>query len=132
MSETKKTRHKISTPTLRHAVILLALLFVIVYLVAVVATASDFFSRSADANALLALVGDLSAADREAERHFDALSAIASRFAEADTKAEVDAIIREYIGSDDFGDLRYYAEGATYAPDGSEVMSSILSKNAWA
>ena len=123
MSEQKKTR-RISTPNLRHIAILLALLFVIVYLVAVVATASDFFSQSAGANALLAIEEDLAAADREAERHFAALSAIADRFAEADTKAEVDAIIKEYIGSDEFGDLRYYAGSTTYAPDGSEVASS--------
>ena len=124
MSERKK-RLSCNGASLRHMAILLILLFVIVYLVAVVATASDFFSRSADANALLALEGDLAAADREAERHFAALGAIASRFAEADTKDEVDAIIKEYIGSDEFGDLRYYAEGKTYAPDGSEVVSSI-------
>ena len=125
MSEKKKRSRRISTPTLRQAVILLVLLFVIVYLVAVVATASDFFARSADANALLEMEKDLTAADREAERHFASLGAIATRFAEVDTKAEVDAIIREYIGSDDFGDLRYYAGGTTYAPDGSEVVTSI-------
>jgi EAL domain-containing protein (putative c-di-GMP-specific phosphodiesterase class I) len=125
VSEKKKKWLPINGASLRHMAILLALLFVIVYLVAVVATASDFFSRSADANALLALEGDLAAADREAERHFAALGAIASQFAEADTKAEVDAIIKDYIGSDAFGDLRYYAEGKTYAPDGSEVANSL-------
>ncbi len=125
MSEKKKKRLPVNGASLRHVAILLALLFVIVYLVAVVATASDFFSRSADANALLALEGDLAAADLEAERHFASLGAIASQFAEADTKAEVDAIIKDYIGSDEFGDLRYYAEGKTYAPDGSEVANSL-------
>ena len=125
MSEGKKRKLTVSTPTLRHAALLMALLFVIVYLIAVVATASDFFARSADANALLEMEKDLSAADLEAERHFAALGEIAERFAEAETKAEVDGIIREYIGSDQFGDLRYYAGGATYAPDGSEVLSSI-------
>ena len=118
MRERKKQMGK---PNLRQAAILLVLLFVIVYLVAVVATASDFFVRSADANALLTLEDDLTAADREAERHFAALDAIADRFAEAETKAEVDAIIHDYIGSDEFGDLRYYAGGITYAPDGSPV-----------
>lgn len=125
MSEEKKGRPSIGASSLRHVAILLILLFVIVYLVAVVASASDFFSHSADEGALLSLEGDLAAADREAERHFEALGAIAAQLAEADTKAEVDAVVKEYIGSEAFGDLRYYVGGSTYAPDGSLVLSTV-------
>lgn len=120
MSDTKK-RRTISTLHLRHTAILLILLFVIVYLLAVVATASDFFLQSADANALLALGGDLAAADNEAEKHFSRLGEIAGRLTAATTEAEVRDIVKDYIGSDHFGDLRYYAGDITYAPNGAVV-----------
>ena len=120
MSDTKK-RRAVSAATLRHVTILLILLFVIVYLLAVVATATDFFSQSVDANALLSLEDDLTKADAEAEKHFARLGEIADRLALATTKEEAADIVREYIGSDHFGDLRYYANGVTYAPDGLEA-----------
>ena len=131
MSDTKK-RRSINTPTLRHVTILLILLFVIVYLLAVVATASDFFLQSAEANSLLALDSDLTAADREAERHFARLGEIAGRLAVVKTADEANAIVRDYIGSDHFGDLRYYAGGNAYDPNGAPVTNATPALDALA
>lgn len=107
---------------IKRVMVLLLLLFLVVYFISVLVNASDFFAESATANALLAIEEDAASADKLARVHFQNLEEIATRLATADTKEEVDAIVKEYIGSEHFGDLRYYVGEQGYSPDGAEVL----------
>ena len=122
MAATKsKASKKLMFGNIRRAALLMCLLFLIAYIVTVVSNAKTFFEESADTNALQTLKSDLAAADSEMQVHYDNLEEIAFLLASATTKDAVDAIMKTYIGSDPFGDLRYYVGEDTFAPDGSPV-----------
>ena len=112
---------KLQRSTLRRIVLLLLLLFLSVYLVSVVYTSTDFFNESADSNAFLRLADDLGEADALIGEHYANLQAIADRLAPLETKNEIDDVMSGYIGSEHFGDLRYYVDGSAYSCDGSLV-----------
>ncbi|MBO7762376.1 MAG: EAL domain-containing protein [Clostridia bacterium] len=120
-SKSSKSSEKLISGNIRRAALMMCLLFLIAYIVTVVTNAADFFEESADTNALRALKDDLAAANTEMDQHYQNLEEIALHLAAATTKEEVDAVLKEYIGSDPFGDLRYYVGTHTYAPDGSLV-----------
>lgn len=107
--------------TLRRIVLLLLLLFLLVYLVSVVYTSTDFFHESAGSNAFLRLSDDLNEADALIAEHYANLQAVADRLEPLKTKAEIDSVMGGYIGSETFGDLRYYVGGSSYACDGTLV-----------
>lgn len=132
MAEKSNISKKQMASNIRRVALLMCLLFVIAYIVTVVTNANDFFDESADTNAQRALKDDLAAVGAELGVHFDRLEAIAAQLAVLDEKSEFDVVLGAYIGSDDFGDLRYYVGTETYAPDGSLVNEDLPSLSALA
>lgn len=112
---------KLQRSTMRRIVLLLLLLFLLVYLVSVIYTSTDFFYESAGSNAFLRLSDDLNEADALIGEHYANLQAVADRLALLESKAEIDSVMGSYIGSEIFGDLRYYVGGSAYTCDGSLV-----------
>jgi GGDEF domain-containing protein len=56
-----------------------------------------------------------------AEIHFEWLYELVDQMKFAQSKEHVDEVIMSYIGSAQFGDLRYYSQGKAYSPMGDEV-----------
>ena len=105
------------------ATLLLMLVFLVVYMITVVMGSSSFFRESAEKNALLCFEEDIERAQALAGAHFDNLYEIANKVKDLGSREEVEAVIESYIGSDLFGDLRYYCDGVAYAPNGLPVAS---------
>lgn len=97
------------------AAFLLCTLFLIVYLVTVVSGSSDFFEDSAQKNAQLYFEGDIKEAEALADAHYKNLYEIVDKVKNLGTRAEVEAVIESYVGSEQFGDLRYYSGGVSYS-----------------
>lgn len=110
---------------LRRIVLLMLLLFLVVYLASVVYTAKDFFAESAQSNAFLRLSDDLEETDALVGAHYANLQTLADRIENLTTKAEVDGVLSEYIGSPIFGDLRYYVGTQAYTGDGALVTDEV-------
>lgn len=96
-------------------------LFLIVYLVSVVTSSTDFYNGSAERSASLYFEEDMERANALARGHFDNLYEIVDKVENADSQDAVLSIIKEYIGANQFGDLRYYSRGRIYAPNGAPI-----------
>lgn len=103
------------------ALVLLAV-FLIVYLVTVLSGSSSFFKESSEKNALLYFEEDINRAESLAELHYANLYEIVDKVKYAKSRESVEAIIESYIGSEHFGDLRYYSQGKAYAASGIPVV----------
>ncbi len=112
-------------PIVGRIAFLIAIMFLAVYLITVLTASDAFFDDSSKKNALLSFNEDIEKAQNLSYEHYQNLYAIAERLQYASSKSEVETIIQSYIGSDDFGDLRYYSQGVAYAPDGSAVSSEM-------
>jgi hypothetical protein len=78
---------------LRRVVILLLLLFLCVYMVSLILTASDFFLESAQSNALNRLDTDLEETGRLIDQHYINLQRVADKMASSTNKEEARAIM---------------------------------------
>lgn len=110
---------------LRRVVILLLLLFLCVYMVSLILTASDFFLESAQSNALNRLDTDLEETGRLIDQHYINLQRVADKMASVTNQEEAEAIMDTYIGSTEFGNLRFYVGTKAYAANGVEVEDEV-------
>ena len=110
------------------ASILTVLVFLFVYLITVLSGSSEFYTQSAEKNAKIYLEEDILHANDLADRHFENLHEIVDRVKNAGSRAEVEAIIESYIGSDKFGDLRYYSGGNAYSANGLHIVEETSGK----
>ena len=110
------------------ASLLLVTVFLFFYLISVVAGSQDFFDDSAEKNATLCFEEDIDRANALVEEHYENLYEIVDRLEYAKSKSEVEAIVESYIGSDSFGDLRYYSQGKSYAANGALVVEEMSGK----
>lgn len=104
------------------AILLLLIIFLVVYMVTVLLGSSSFFTESAEKNAILCFEEDINRANALADAHFDNLYEIAEKAKTKESRAEVEELIASYIGSEQFGDLRYYLGNEAYAANGMLVV----------
>ncbi len=103
------------------ALLVLMALLLIVYLITILSGSSDFFDDSAEKNAKLYFEEDLSRAEALAEVHYKNLRAVAEKLNYSESHGAVSTVLRTYIGSEIFGDLRFFADGKCYDVYGSEL-----------
>ena len=116
--------HSNDTPRAFSAIkiaVIMALLILITYFASIVGGFTPFFKLSAETNAIKDLKNDSEVANDLFSVHFDDLYEVAGKIAFAESKKAVDDILGEYIGCDQFGDLRYFAGGLEFAPNGLPV-----------
>ena len=105
--------------------LLLMAVFLVVYLITIVAGSSDFFNESAEKNAVLYFDEDIDRATELAQHHYQNLYKITDRLEYAKSSEDVESIVASYIGSELFGDLRYYSQGKSYAANGVLVEEEL-------
>ena len=117
----KKEKRRLSSG-IGIAALVLIVIFLVVYMATVLFGSSSFFTESAEKNALIYFEEDTDRANTLADTHFDNLYDIAETVKTKATRAEVEELIASYIGSEQFGDLRYYLDGKAYAANGALVV----------
>ena len=105
----------------------MAIFLLLAYFVSLMSGFGPFFELSAKANAVRDLKTDIDKAAVLLNRHYENLYEIAERTVYAESKEEVDGILEEYIGSESFGDLRYFARGKEFSPNGLEITQNEAS-----
>ena len=118
--ENSKSHPKYASLFVRAFMLLIALVLV-VYFVSVLINSTDFFDESAEKNARIYFEEDIERAEALAAAHYENLYEIVEELKYAIDKAEVEAVVASYIGSEQFGDLRYYSQGVAYAANGVVV-----------
>ena len=107
------------------AALALMTVFLVVYFITVVSGSSAFVGDSAQKSALSYFEEDINRAETLVNAHYDNLYEIVEKVRYAETRAEVEAVIESYIGSDKFGDLRYYSQKKAYAANGALVTEEL-------
>jgi diguanylate cyclase (GGDEF)-like protein len=101
---------------------ILLLLIITVYMLSVIAGSTEFFKESAEKNAILGFEEDIDRANTLADEHYNNLYNVADAVRNLDSRDAVEETIEGYIGSELFGDLRYYRDGEAYAANGAVVV----------
>ena len=99
----------------------IAIIVLVVYLITILSNSRDYFRDSAEKNALFSFDKDVITVEGLADEHYDNLYAIADRLQYATSRTEVNNIMETYVGSEQFGDLRYYSQGQSYSVYGAEI-----------
>ncbi len=97
------------------------LMFLAVYMLTVLSGSGAFFDDAARRSALLAFNTDREQAEEIADLHYNNLYEVAARLEYLDTADGVRDVMESYIGSPQFGDLRYYSQGKAYDVNGNLV-----------
>ena len=101
--------------------LIISTIVLVIYLFTIVMSSEAYFRESAEKNALLSFESDVAFATGLADVHYNNLYEIAAKVEYAQSPGEVEDIIASYIGSAQFGDLRYYSQGQAYSADGVPV-----------
>ena len=102
--------------------LVLMAVFLAIYMITIVSGSSDFFDDSAQRNAILTFEEDVERAEMVANQHYENLYEIVDRLVYAKSPELVEDILESYIGSEQFGNLRYYSQGVSYDVYGAEVV----------
>ncbi len=101
--------------------VIIAILFLVSYLITMLQESKTFFRDSSARSALAEFEESVEDAEDLAQEHYDNLYAIADEVKYAQTREEVIAELKSHIGSDDFGSLRFYSQGKGYDAKGALV-----------
>ena len=131
--------HSNDTPRAFSAIkiaVIMALLILITYFASIVGGFTPFFKLSAETNAIKDLKNDSEFANNLFSTHYDDLYEVANKIAFASTKEAVDDVLGEYIGCEQFGDLRYFAGNVEYDSNGllvedqeNELILALVERN---
>jgi len=124
----EKKQNKNIMANLGKATLLLVALFLFIYFIAILSGSSDFFSESAEKNSLLYFEQSLEDTDGLVRVHYENLYKIADRLKYAKSKQQVEETVESYIGSEEFGDLRYYSQGNSYSATSRPVFNEASGK----
>ncbi len=113
-----KRNSRVST-VIGRACFIIAVLFLLVYLLTVFVSAGNFFDDAAEDSARQLFDIELTNTQHLAEAHYDNLYKIVEKVQNAVSHEAVSAEVSRYIGSELFGTLRFYANNSTYSADGS-------------
>ncbi len=124
MSETenKKSILKKLAPIAGRIAFLLAIMFLIVYMITVLTSSGDFYKGSAERSALLNFEKELQKAEELADVHYQNLYEITEKLTGAESTDKIKDVLMGYWGSDRFGSLRYFCGGVLYDIGGAPVL----------
>ena len=103
------------------AALIIAIVVLLVYLITVLFSSREYFSDSAEQNAMSSFGTDINKVNDLADEHYENLYDLADKLQYAASRSEVNDIMSSYVGSEQFGDLRYYSQGKSYSVFGAEI-----------
>ncbi len=101
--------------------LVIAVLFLVVYVVDLLTRSNAFFNETAERSALVHIEKTRQKAEEQAQVHYNNLYEIADKLENADSHTAVVDVMRSYIGSEQFGNLRFYSRGVSHTPEGNVV-----------
>lgn len=105
--------------------ILMIMLLLVIYFASLVFGYTPFSKSEAVNNSLCEIRNDAESADLLFEQHYQNLYEIADELRVMNSKKEIDKELRTYIGSEQFGDLRYFNDGVEYDVYGTVVETEV-------
>ena len=123
----QKNHGKNAVRLILRAIVVISVLLLLLYFISLLSGFQPFFSTTADSKALVELEDDCHSVDLLMKEHFDTLADIAQQLSFATSKEQVDSIMISHIGSQEFGDLRYFCQGVEYSTAGLMIREDLNS-----
>ena len=105
--------------------IIIAVLFLTFYLITILTKSSEFYMDSATKNAKISFDKDMVKISALVDEHYENLYEVVDLVRHARTTDEVIEIMTSYIGSEQFGELRYYCKGVAYSTTGAIIDDEV-------
>lgn len=103
----------------------LMLIFLAIYFVSIISGYSPFYNNSAEKNALVSIDEDVLKIDDLVEHRYEDLELIKEELLDKTSHEAISSVLRTYIGSEQFGDLRFFSDGKIYDVNGLEVTGEV-------
>ena len=108
---------------LSRILIWLFIIILMMYFVSVITGYSPFYDSSAEKNALVAINKDNVNIEALIEERYQDLKEIDEKLTDTSSHNAIVDVLKNYIGSEQFGDLRFFSGGKIYDSNGLEVTS---------
>ena len=107
--------------------LLLALMavFIAFYFISIISGFKPFYNNAAARNALVDVYKDAEIADNLIQQRYQDLYDVKANLVDTSSRDAISAVLKEYIGSSQFGDLRFVSKGKIYDVNGAEVVDEI-------
>lgn len=116
----KKNESKIQV--FSRVLIILLVAFLALYFVSIITGYSPFYNQATKRNALVEIHNDSEKINALVEQHYEELRLVEEKLVDTTSHEAVSKVISSYIGSEQFGDLRFFSNGKIYDAYGLEVM----------
>lgn len=103
----------------------LMVIFVVTYFISVTAGFAPFYNSTAAKNALVDVHEDAETADLLIAQRYQDLYDVKEEITDTSSHDAVSNVLRTYIGSETFGDLRFFSKGKIYDVNGLEVENEM-------
>ena len=103
----------------------LMILFLIMYFVSIITGYKPFYESTVEKNAIVDIYKDSEKLSILIEEKYQDLYDVKEKLVDTSSADKITAVLSTYIGSDTFGDLRYFSKGKIYDVNGSEVTSEV-------
>jgi hypothetical protein len=103
----------------------LMVIFVVTYFISVIAGFTPFYNSTAAKNALVDVHEDAETADLLIAQRYQDLYDVKEEITDTSSHDAVSNVLRTYIGSETFGDLRFFSKGKIYDVNGLEVENEM-------
>lgn len=102
--------------------IVLLVVFLSLYFVSIISGFSPFYNEAVEKNALVEVHDDGNEMNALIEKHFEELRLVEIDLIDKNSHEAIANVLTSYIGSEMFGDLRFFSNGKIYDVHGMEVV----------
>lgn len=103
----------------------LMVIFVVIYFGSVIAGFAPFYKTIAERNALVDVHRDAEIADTLINQRYEDLYEVKGKITDMSSHDAISEVLKTYVGSDQFGDLRFLCKGKIYDVNAAEVTDEI-------
>ena len=100
-------------------------IFIAFYFISIISGFKPFYNNAAARNALVDVYKDAEIADNLIQQRYQDLYDVKANLVDTSSRDAISAVLKEYIGSSQFGDLRFVSKGKIYDVNGAEVVDEI-------
>ena len=99
----------------------LLVIILVMYFISIIAGYSPFYNNSAEKNAIVAINKDNIKIEQLINERYDDLMEVKDSLTDTSSHNAIVDVLNNYIGSEQFGDLRFFSNGKIYDANGLEV-----------
>ena len=99
--------------------------FIAFYFISIISGFKPFYNNAAARNALVDVYKDAEITDTLIQQRYQDLYDVKENLVDTSSRDAISAVLKEYVGCSQFGDLRFVSKGKIYDVNGAEVVDEV-------